>query len=415
MQRTLDQLKKECIQRGIYLDDIKYSRKDLIKKLATFSLEFGGVVLTKGLEERLKIESPMLCFSFKNLKEKEKQEILNSDEWIMEEKWNGCRCIIVYDPTEGFTFFSRNISVKDFLPEEFTNKVLLIKEGKVREPRGMQDFDFPFVLDAEVLVDKKDIDTRLYSKLGVVTGSELNACSAILAINAEASKKIQMEQVSLKFRIFDVLSVKGKDVTTFKLTKRLEILDRLFEVFGESLPFYKSGRVSGKEKGFQEIIKRGGEGVVFKNLNSPYVPTTSRLRDCWVKMKRSMSEVKASDVDVFISGFVPSDEKKGWGDFIGAIKVSVFLQEGDEQIEHWIGSVSGIPMELREKMTMKNPLGQIILNPEYLGRVLVVDGQSISSKNLRFTHCRCENWNFRTDKTKYDCVLEKEFLMSQVR
>ena len=100
---------------------------------------------------------------------------------------------------------------------------------------------------------------------------------------------------------------------------------------------------------------------------------------------------------------------------IGGIKVSVMLQEEDGiEVEHWVGSISGITDSLRRKMTVLNEEGKPTLNPEYLGRVMTVTGQDVSSVNLRLSHCRATSWVFRTDKNMSDCTLTREFLMSQI-
>ena len=91
---------------------------------------------------------------------------------------------------------------------------------------------------------------------------------------------------------------------------------------------------------------------------------------------------------------------------IGGIKVSVFIKEEDgSETEHWIGTISGITDSLRRKMTILDEEGNPTLNPEYYGKVLAVNGQDISSKNLRMSHCRAVDWNFRIDKSPNDCIV----------
>jgi hypothetical protein len=73
-------------------------------------------------------------------------------------------------------------------------------------------------------------------------------------------------------------------------------------------------------------------------------------------------------------------------------------------------------MELRKEMSEKDVNGNPALKPEWYGKVLTVDGQSISSRNLRFSHCIVSDWKgtWRPDKTKHDCILEKAILLNQV-
>lgn len=426
MYRTLKALEKECKDKNLPIPLIKYTRQDLVDILAQESLRLIQNP-SWALLQRLKIVSPMLCFQFKNLHQHEQKRIMDSTDWIAEKKQNGNRQIIFYHPEEGFHFFSRNVSVEDYLPVCYTENVLLIKDNKVSTPESFKGlFKRSFILDSEVVVENPNIDTALYSTHGVVTGSELNAVSAIMALNPVASKKIQMEQAPLKFMVFDILHFDGEDVQNRPLRIRRKLLEEIVSKLNTILPLHISEYVIGeaKQEFFNQIIKEGGEGVVLKNLNSTYISTTSRSRTTQVKLKRSFANTvkdsadlnPASDFDVFITGFVPSKEDKGWSHLIGALECSVILRRSDgSEKEHHICSISGIPMELREKMTIKDKDGKPTLNPEYLNRVITVDGQSVTSRSLRLAHATCE-WSrgFRTDKTYLDCIIDELVLLENV-
>jgi ATP-dependent DNA ligase len=168
----------------------------------------------------------------------------------------------MYHPDEGFAFYSRNISVQDYLPVCYTSQVLLIKDNKVRTPQSFKGkYARSFVLDAEVIVENKEIDTTFAKSTGVVTGSELNAVSAILSINTEASHKIQMEQAPLKFKIFDIMHYDGKDITNLSLRTRKQAQGKIMEILTKELPFEESvGEIENKKDFYEEILKAGGEG-----------------------------------------------------------------------------------------------------------------------------------------------------------
>lgn len=419
MDRTSAQLNSECVSRGVSLaPGKKYTRQDMVDLLAKDSLS-RMVNPPWGLLRRLDIESPMLCFSFKHLHMVEKEVVVTSDNWIAEQKWDGARMIICYHPDEGFSFYSRNVSVTDFLPVPYTNTILLIKDGKVTKAGDWKGvFKVAFILDSEVVCENATIDTSLFSKYGVVTGSELNAVTAILSINDEDSHKIQKEQAPLTFKIFDVLYYAGVDVWKSPLRDRKVLLKKAIDKLSIGLPFHESPYASGveKEEFYHKLIKAGKEGVVYKNLGVPYIPTTSRPRTTQIKRKRSVAESLGGDIDAFISGYVLPSEDRGWKDLIGAIEVSVFLKDASgSSTEHVIASISSMEMELRKKMTKLDPAGKPMLDPEFLGKVVVINGQDISSKARRFMHATCE-WEkgFRTDKTKFDCVMEENFLVSQI-
>ena len=86
MQRTLAELVEECKSRGIDLlmTPKLYGRQGLIDLLAEYSIQqMGGQdKLSWGMRQRLKIKSPMLCFAFKNLKPHEREECMESENWI---------------------------------------------------------------------------------------------------------------------------------------------------------------------------------------------------------------------------------------------------------------------------------------------------------------------------------------------
>ena len=130
-----------------------------------------------------------------------------------------------------------------------------------------------------------------------------------------------------------------------------------------------------------------------------------------------MEEAHGKDIDVFISGFSESDPNRGHADFIGGIKVSVFLKNSNGyKQEHHIGTVSGLSMDLRRKMTIIGEDGKPVLNPEWLDKVIVINGQSISPQSKRFSHCTlADPIHFsRPDKTKFDCEIEEDFLLANI-
>lgn len=422
LQRTLAELLRDCQKRGIEVDPtVKYGRRELVAKLAAQSIQMRGGMEKQswGFQMRMKMESPMLCFAYKHLKPQEQENLNKSSRWIVEKKYDGCRLIACYHPNEGFTFWGRNISVDDYLPVEYTGTLLLIKDGGVRNPGEFKGvWAQAFMIDTEVLCDNKNLDTTLFSQKGVVTGTELNAVSAILAMNEVDSHQMQMTQAPLRLEAFDIMYFDKSGLTKSKLELRKKVLNPLIIQIGKHAPITESAWTSeGKEDFYKKITEAGGEGIIYKNLDMPYLITESRPRTTQVKRKRSVAESMGGDIDAFVCGFVASDESKSWGELVGALKMAVFLKNGDSEKEHWIASISSMPLAMRQQMTEKGPDGKAQLKKEYYGRVLTINGQDISSRKetLRFMHSTAD-WNrgFRVDKTKFECVMEEEFLHSQV-
>ena len=369
----------------------------------------------KNLALRLSIESPMLCFRHWDLKAREQANLVVDDnEYICEEKLDGARTLICYHPEEGFSFFSRNLEVKYFLPNDFTQNILLIKNGIVTKPVDwVGKFKKSFMLDSEVLISG-NIDTSLYSKGGVETGSELNATTALLSINAEAAHDIQLTQAQLRFVIFDIIWFGDTEYAKQPLRNRKAALEKLIPQFPAEVPVELNKWVAkDKEQFFQDILARGGEGVVFKHLDKPYLTTESKPRDVQIKRKRRVMTNGNEDIDAFISGFIPATEDKAWGEqgLIGALKLSAFV----DGVETHIASVSGIPLQLRVCMSARDGNGKPCLNPEFMNKVCVVSGQDISNRSLRMTHANID-WSrgFRTDKTYLDCIVSRDELLNQV-
>ena len=80
--------------------------------------------IPKSLELILNIESPMLCQRFTVLSKEEQDNIWESKNWILEQKEDGARMNMLFIDGE-WDFFSRNISVTDFLPISYKDNVWL--------------------------------------------------------------------------------------------------------------------------------------------------------------------------------------------------------------------------------------------------------------------------------------------------
>ena len=375
-------------------------------------------VQTWGMRKRLfELSAPQLCFSFKNLKPEEQKNILNSETWIAETKIDGLRCICYHSKEYGFEFFSRDISESTFLPNCYTDKVLLIgKDGIVRTPasyRGM--FKQSFILDAEVLVSNKTLDTT--ARGGTFSATELNATVSILGSHVERAIDIQLDGNPLKFYTFDMLEFDGVDLKDKPLKQRRAILEKLINNIKDVVPFeLPESTVEGKQEFFDRIVAEGGEGTILKNIEEQYYATTSRKRHVQVKMKRTLSGSRNEDIDCFISGAILPKKNSALAvqNLIGGVKVSCFVEEYDgSTTEHWVGTISGITDSLRRRMTILDDNGNPTINPEYIGKVLACEGQDFSSKNSRMSHARSD-FIFRTDKSTSDCILTREFIDSQI-
>lgn len=419
--RSLSQLQAQAKALGLSVKptkrtssgEMKYSKDDFVYALRDYFLSIKDDK-TLGLEMMLKLESPMLCRQFKDLKPEEQKDIWREgSKWYFEEKIDGNRMVIIYTDKDGLEFFSRNNSVEDFLPVPYTQNILM-ENVDLTPLKGMN-----FMIDSEVVSTNPNISTVLGSR-GVVTATQLQATTAILALNPTQSLEIQRVD-PLKFLVFDCMFKDNEDLRDKPLKDRKRALKVIFDALKQTGLIVEHPAMTTKNKKdfYEQIIARGGEGVVAKHIDSKYISTSSRSRDGWIKIKRSASEsllnAGISDtLDAFVSGFELGDEEKGWAGLVGCLIFSVYLRDKDGNVSdtpHEIAKVTNIPLELRKQITVTKD-GEPTLHPKMYGKVASIDGQDISARSLRLTHARLVNW--RPDRSVDNCIVDKSWLESEV-
>lgn len=321
---------------------------------------------------------------------------------------HNCRSLILFDATtRSFDFYSRNNSIKDYLPQSYKDTILTTDKG----------FTYPqrFVLDCEVISSNPNISTIL-GKRGTQCITQLQSTAALLALNPEQSKAIQTEY-PLKFIVFDCLydgeslldkfweerHKHAEDIVNMLVQKGFNcVLNKVFYTPEE------------RHNAWNELVlEQNREGLVFKNTKAPYHAKTSRTVD-QVKIKRCLADSLLHDLDAWVTDFVESSEDKSWSKFIGGFVFSckVKMNDGTIQIRE-VAKVTGIPQELREAATILDKEGNPKLNPEWYGRVATISGQNISARSLRVTHAKIVVW--RPDKDADGCaVVTEEELSSMV-
>jgi ATP-dependent DNA ligase len=143
--------------------------------------------------------------------------------------------------------------------------------------------DFSAVIDAEGIVNKS-IDTRTYATKGEITKSSLHSTTAILQLEAGASKRLQQEQQApLIIKVFDIANWEGKNLKEKKLCERLAYIADVRTAINQAAlgKWFEFPPISfhGKRAAFDKIVREGGEGIVLKNLNSTYEDSNSRKRN----------------------------------------------------------------------------------------------------------------------------------------
>lgn len=428
-----DELEEQCRKLGIvenvnnYTTDKRVYKDDFIRALRDYYLEHqynnNPPKSLELLDENL--VSPMLACRYKKLKDDEKKEIWDSDDWYLEEKCDGVRMLMTYvSEGEGFNFYSRNLSVEDYLPIQYKNKIWLdnIDKSKIKDK---------FIVDSELISLSSNIDTIVdkSSSGGVVTETQLDAITALLGMEPEKTIPIQKrDSVKLQFVIFDCIYWNGEWLFDKPLKERREYMFKAFEQLNQAgftcrLPEKAEEK---KKQFYKNIINEGKEGVIAKNLNYKYIPNSYRRRQGWVKIKRSVTETMEIEgigdtIDAWVSGYKIGNEGTKWENYVGALKFNIYMENrmdslfGDgetEPEEHEIAVVSSISDKLRKEITEWDENGNPKLKKEVYGRVAELDGQSITGRNLRLKHARIVRW--RPDKQVGQCVVDKEFLESMI-
>lgn len=364
-----------------------------------------------GLVRRLTIVSPMLCASYKDLPLQTRNELLLSDDWVVEPKYYGSRVIICYEPSEGFTIWSRTHDQDTFLPTEFTDKMVLWLNGKPSSPQDWVGvFEKSFVLDG-LIYSKSSLRKQEEKYLGL----ERNSVSLVLSSDPQESIELQLSDIPLSICVFDILYLGNKSVWNSPLGERKKILNELFE--SKHLPFFKiEYRNKGKLDYYHELISLGMEGVIFKNLNMPYEATGRRKRTHMVRLKQRMYTEHKEEIDAFILDSRSASNGSPGSAFIKSLILGIYLVD-DRGIEneHAIAEVSPLPFQIRSEMTEHFPFSRTIepvLKKDYHGKVLTFRGEKFDPRRIWFNEAKVD-WfkGVRSDKERFDCCLSKtEFL-----
>jgi ATP-dependent DNA ligase len=404
--RRIDYLQNQCDQLGITVFPAgkKLMKDDLVKALRNhFIIEKYGSLdnVPWDLKFMLSIECPQLCRRIKDLKPEQQEMVWESKDWIAEEKIDGVRQLILWNSDEKkFHFYSRNNSVEDYLPQDYSDTIYVTSK----------DFDYPhnFVLDCEVISTNPELETNTRCL------TQLQSTAALLNLNAEDSKRIQKDN-PLKFIVFDCLFdneilINSPWTERHKHALKLESMLRAEGFCCEINPVVENTDKypEAKRDFFDRLIANDKEGIVLKNKNAVYHATSSRTIDC-IKVKRSTADTLAKDLDAFVTDYViGKDDTRNSNTVVGFV-FSVMLEKQDGSVvTHPIAVCSNVSDFVKEDATVIDDNGAIKLNPDYYGRVATIQGQNISARSLRLTHAVIDCWRPDRSADTTDTILESD-------
>lgn len=182
----------------------------------------------------------------------------------------------------------------------------------------------------------------------------------------------------------------------------------------------------------REILELGGEGVMVKDINAPYIHE-GRPKSMY-KLKRY------EEVDAFVADGRPGEEGKGWELLIGDIGFACYTEAGkihlvarcsnlelDQRIDASVCRHCGWSLDVqhdnvdgkRRVLGTKCPNvacgkenGGASLNPKWLDRVAEITGQEWTARVYRLKHAVISRWRVAGEdlKKKQECIINLKLI-----
>jgi len=285
------------------------------------------------------------------------------------------------------------------LQEKFdgTRGILYIRNGQVTglisrycDSNFMERFP-------EIISDAKFIKTKNCVLDGEITFFKKSGHPFFLTATATPATK---KNYTVKYMVFDVLEVDGKNISSLPLLKRLEILEKIIPPDIPHIKIVKTYTDKTKfPKIYKSIVARKGEGVMLKKKGSEYVQNS---REHWVKVKKEQTE------DCVVCGITEGQGRRKWT--FGAL---VLGQYHNGKLTY-VGNVgAGIPdqiliafykLALSEK-EVQNPFGVKIPThvKKFIAPLIVVEVKAME-RLPTYTLRQPVFKRFRNDKLPQDCT-----------
>lgn len=297
----------------------------------------------------------------------------HSEQWVAEEKFDGSR-YLAHILKKGIRLFSRHISKVDGNRVEKSHNLPHITHITYT---GLEDT----ILDGEVTIPGKDFGDVIR-----IMGTK------------DPQEAVQKQNTlgAAVYNAFDILQYKGRDVKSLPLKERRALLERAAKEMGNPYIKVVPQITTDKENYYREVVSRGGEGLILKNLNSPYIPG-GRDSDKWIKAKKHRT------YDVIVLGFEQPEKysvntkgetiinrnfARGW---VKNIRWGVYKEGKLTEM----GSTSGMTDSERQEVTTNQK--------KYIGTVIEVEGQMFFKEGVRHV----QFVRFRPDANPEECTFEK--------
>lgn len=190
--------------------------------------------------------------------EKKPEELGNSDEWLVEYKWDGIRGQIIRRNDEVF-IWSRG---EELVTEQFPEITEVVKAMKGN-----------FVIDGEILAVKN--------------GKVLNFNELQKRLNRKTLTKKMLSEIPIEVFVYDLLELENNDLREKPISARRALLEELLLnenpqniKISQSLDFEKWEELDLLRENSREV---NSEGLMLKQKNSPY--HSGRKKGDWWKWK----------------------------------------------------------------------------------------------------------------------------------
>jgi bifunctional non-homologous end joining protein LigD len=213
---------------------------------------------------------------------KETPTPFSDKEWIFEIKWDGYRAIAEVDGKD-VKLYSRN--------------------------GNTFNASYPIVVDA---LKKMKLDATLDGEIVVMDDKGRSNFQLLQYYGTD-------DEVAIEYRVFDLLSLNGKDTCGLTLIQRKELLEKLLNLKKNDIVKYSDHISTAGEAFFKATEKEGLEGIMAKKADSLYSPGVRTTE--WLKIKHHKTE------EVIVCGFTSPG---GSRQYFGALILG--MMKGDELV-----------------------------------------------------------------------------------
>lgn len=228
--------------------------------------------------------------------------------------------------------------------------------------------------------------------------------------------------------LYSLKDTPKEDLRLRPFATRRKLRDSLTQYLSEehNLPFYLiEFENDDKIDMLEQVLREGKEGIILKNLNAPYISAlkSSRSHKAELKIKTSIRNIindregVLEDFDVFVSGCnQPKSKDHKDKKMLGSLKCSVILlKEDGTEVEHEIANIASLPHYWKKELVYEGEGGLLQIKPEYMGKVISIDGMAISHKTLRFHHAVLKEKDLVfKPKDALDCTITEEELRGKI-